>query len=462
MTDVHTILQINTRDRRGGAEQVAWNLFQAYQARGRTSWLAVGKKYSNDPNVWEMTNAPYATSRWTRSWLRLSEALSPLRSRNGWKGIAASQAQLYLIAQPAARRQRRQGYEDFTYPGTKQLLAQLPVRPDVVHCHNLHGDYFDLTALPWLSRQRPVLLHLHDTWLLSGHCAQPLDCTRWQRGCGACPYLTIYPALAKDNTAANWQRKQAIYAASRLYVVTVSQWLLDQVQQSMLPSARTRVIHNGIDLTVFKPGEQQAARRALGLPPTARIVLFSVHSAFADLTTLQNALSRVQGEALLFIGIGGQGAATRQWGQGQVIAPGYIRTPTEMANYYRAADLYLQITRADSFPTTVLEALACGTPVVATAIGGIPEQIRHRETGLLIPAQDDTALCTAIQELLQDNEQRTRMGMAAAGDSHRRFGLEHQIDQFLALYEEIAVDWHIAQANVRPTAPRKPQKTGKQ
>lgn len=450
MSAIQTILQINTRDQRGGAERVVWNLFRAYQARGRRSWLVVGKKYSRDPQVWEMANAPYATKRWSRTWLRLSEALSPLRSHREWRGIATLQAQLHLIAQPDARRQRQQGYEDFAYPGTKQLLTQLPAYPDLIHCHNLHGDYFDLTALPWLSQQRPVLLHLHDMWHFTGHCVQPIDCTRWQRGCGACPYLATYPAVAKDNTAANWQRKQAIYAASHLYVVTVSQWLLAQVQQSMLPSVRRYVIHNGIDLTVFKPGDREAARQALGLPPTARIILFSVYSTFADLTTLQNALSRIQGEELLFIGVGQQ-AAAGQWGQGQVMNPGYIRTPIEMADYYRAADLYLQVTQADSFPTTILEALACGTPVIATAIGGIPEQIRHGETGLLILAKDDTALSTAIQRLLQDSEQRARMGVAAALDAHQRFGLEHQVDQFLALYEEITADWQIAQASLRPT-----------
>jgi len=444
MKSVHSIVQINTRDQQGGAERVAWNLWRAYQARGRASWLVVGKKYSNDPQVWEMVNAPYAATPWARSCLRWSEALSPLRQR-GIKGVGVLQAQLRLIALPTARRQRRQGYEDFLYPGTKALLDLLPAMPDLIHCHNLHGDYFDLNALPWLSRQRPLLLHLHDAWLLSGHCAHAFDCTRWQRGCGGCPYLQTYPAIQRDQTAANWQRKAAIYGNSRLYLVTVSQWLMDQVQQSMLPGVLPRVIHNGIDLDTFKPGERLAARHALQLPPDAHIVLFTGHSAFKDTQTLHRALQRIRGERLLFVGLGvtraGPAFDSQLWGDGKVVAIPYIHSAAQMATYYQAADLYLHAATADSFPTTVMEAMACGTPVVATAVGGIPEQIQDGATGVLTPPQAPDALAYAIQNLLDDAAARRRIGQAAAAYGKQHFGLARQVDALLAYYEEIQLDW---------------------
>lgn len=439
MSQVRSIVQINTRDQRGGAERVAWNLLQAYQARRLESWLVVGKKYGHDPHVREIANAPYASTQWARTWLRWSEALSPLRQR-GVKGVGTVQERLRLLAQPAARRWRRQGYEDFAYPGTKALLDLLPTMPDLIHCHNLHGDYFDLAALPWLSRQRPVILHLHDAWLLSGHCAHALDCSRWQTGCGACPYLETYPAVQRDNTAANWQRKQAIYADSHLYLVTVSQWLMDQVERSMVQGVQRQVIHNGIDLRIFKPGDRLAARRALGLPPTAPIVLFSGHSAFKDMGTTQQALSGVQAEGLLLLGLG-QIKTTGTWGQGKLITPGYVQSAAQMATYYRAADLYLHAAEADSFPTAILEAMACGTPVVATAVGGIPEQIKDGETGMLTPPQAPHAMTGAVQTLLDDAELRRRMGQAAAAHVKQHFGLERQVDQCLAWYEEVHEDW---------------------
>ena len=96
------------------------------------------------------------------------------------------------------------------------MLDALPAPPDIIECHNLHGGYFDLRALPWLSRQAATVLVLHDAWLLSGHCAHSFDCDKWQTGCGACPDLSIEPALRRDGTAHNWTVKQGVYAQSRV------------------------------------------------------------------------------------------------------------------------------------------------------------------------------------------------------------------------------------------------------
>ncbi len=449
MTQFKTILQISTRDQRGGAERIANTLFQKYHARGHQSWLLVGKQYNRQANTWELRHAPAADNPWSRTLLKLIEALSPLR-QHGVRGVAAVQSHLRLLAQPTAWYNRRQGYEDFAFPGTWDLLQQLPAMPDIIHCHNLHGDYFDLRVLPWLSRQRPVILHLHDSWLLSGHCAQPLDCRRWQTGCGACPYLEIYPAIARDQSAANWQRKAAIYAQSRLYIVAVSQWLMDQVQQSMLAGMQQRVIHNGIDLQLFHPGDQQAARRALGLPPQARIILHTAAGTFKDSATMNAALAQLTGEELLFLCVGetlyvGESGRVERLGNGRSIKRRYVGDPAEMARYYRAADLYLHSAKADSFPTTILEAMACGTPVVATAVGGIPEQIRDGETGLLVPPQAPQAMAHALQTLLADRELRQCMGEAAAAHAKQRFGLARQVDALLTYYAEVLEDWQTNQ-----------------
>jgi len=186
------------------------------------------------------------------------------------------------------------------------------------------------------------------------------------------------------------------------------------------------------------------ARQALDLPPTASLVLFSGHSAFKDMNTTQQALSRVQAETLHLLGLG-QVNATGPWGQGQLIPPGYIQTPAQMAGYYRAADLYLHCATADSFPTAILEALACGMPVVATAVGGIPEQIVDGVTGRLTPPNAPHAMVGAIQTLLDDAALRRQMGQAAAVHVRQHFGLAQQVEQFLAWYEEVYEDWQISE-----------------
>ena len=449
-TDVRRILQISTRDRGGGAENCAWSLFERYRERGLESWLAVGEKFSRDPNVWEIPQARYAANPWARAWLGLGESLRPLRQR-GARGIGFLQTRLRWLAQPAAWGKQLQGWEDFDYPGTWHLLSALPELPDIIHCHNLHRNYFDLRALPQLSKTRPLILHLHDTWLLTGHCAYFFDCERWQTGCGNCPYLDTYPPIRRDKSAENWERKQQIYANSHLYIVTVSQWLMDKVERSILGGVQKRVIYNGIDLSLFKPASlrqaqaiaQKEARHTLKLPLDANIVLLIVHNPFKDYTTMEAALSQIKGspsKPLLFICLG-RGGREKMVGDGRIIYPGWVASPEKMAQYYRAADVYIHAALDETFGKTITEAGASGTPVVATAVGGIPEQIKEGRTGFLVPPEAPQAMANAIQTLLDDDELRARMGQAAAAHVKQHFGLERQVDQCLAWYDEILADW---------------------
>src|SRR5262249_34680042 len=172
-------------------------------------------------------------------------------------------------------------------------------RPEVLHCHNLHGNYFDLTVLPWLSSQMPVLLTAHDAWLTTGHCAHSLGCERWLNGCGQCPDLTIYPRIWRDGTATNWESKRKIYSNSRVWISAPSRWLIDRIETSMLRPAALgmRVIPNGIDLTLFKPENREAAREKLRLPIDADVLVFSAirrkTDAWRGYTTIQNALRQL-------------------------------------------------------------------------------------------------------------------------------------------------------------------------
>jgi glycosyltransferase involved in cell wall biosynthesis len=446
------IVQVSTADRAGGAESVAWQLFQAYRNGGHDCTLLVGCKRSQDPDVIELTH-DHLRSRWSQRCLaaaeRLGSALGPLR------GVRRLQAAIKLVAgQPRRWWDHRQGHEDFDFPGTWRIPVLLKTRPHVLHCHNLHGGglsdggYFDLAALPSLSRMFPLMLTLHDAWLLSGHCAHSFECERWKTGCGSCPDLTIYPPANRDATAYNWQRKQRIFARSRLYVATPSRWLMDKVEASMLKPAcvEQRVIPNGVDLTVFTGADRREARSRLGLPQDAHILLFAANGVkqnmWKDYHTMRAALARIadmmKERPVLFIALGDI-AKEETIGATRIQFVPHQEQPLSVARYYQAADVYVHAAKADTFPSSVIEAAACGVPVVATAVGGIPEQVLDGRTGFLVSAGDADAMAQRVVRLLERDGIRRLMAAEAQQAARERFDIRQQVRAYLDWYESILV-----------------------
>lgn len=426
------ILQVSTYDIAGGAEKIAWDLHTSYRALGHRSWLAVGVKRSRDRDVFSI---PKNTNRSSQIILSCFNRFHYSAYVSGKIETLTNLSRIY---------NRFTGHENFDHPGTWSLLDSAPKPLDILHCHNLHGGYFDLRALPSLSSRIPTVLTLHDAWLLSGHCAHSFDCERWKFGCGNCPDLSIGPAIRRDATAYNWRRKAEIYRKSRLYVVTPSQWLMDKVDRSMLmPGAvASKVVPNGVDLKVFHPADRTKAREELGLQQDTLILLFAAtdirQNIWKDYQTLQSALKEVSkiGMKVSCIALG-ETAPSERIGNATIQFIPYLEDPQKVARYYQAADLYIHPARAETFPTTILEALACGTPVVASAVGGIPEQVVEGRTGFLVPAGDAPAMAGRVLDLLADEDYRLRMGRQAAEDAARRFGRERMVKGYLAIYDEI-------------------------
>ena len=437
------IMQVNTSDDYGGAAKVARSLHASYRSREYPSWLVVGHKYTEQADVLQI---PPATCRmWRPFFARLGEkALSPLvgKVRGAWR----MKNLLSMVGNPSWSWANQRGYEDFNFPPTWRLGSLIEERPDIVHCHNLHGGYFDLRAFPWLSQQFPVVLTLHDAWMISGHCAHSFDCERWKTGCGDCPDLTIYPAIGRDRTAYNWRRKKQIYARCRFYLAAPSKWLIQKVEQSMLAPAlvEMKVIPNGVDLSVFSPGDRAAARAKLNIPKDVTVLLFTGNylkaNVWKDYATMRASVegvaARIGRGNVRFIALG-DSSDSEEAGRARVQFIPYQRDPVSVASYYQAADIYLHAARIDTFPNSVLEALAFGIPVVATAVGGIPEQIKEGRTGFLVPPGDVEAMTARLIQLLSNEGLRTQFGQQAAEDARERFDLRQQVDAYLNWYEDI-------------------------
>ena len=431
------VLQVNTRDRGGGAEGSAWNLFQGLARRGFDSWLAVGQKLSKNENVFELADKG-RLSAWVQA---LEDRRSGTRPQRGLL-FRKTRAGLRWMLEP--RRfvsQRLLGFEDFGFPATYSLLQLPPREPSIVHLHNLHGGYFDLRALPELSRRVPVILNLRDEWLLTGHCAYSMGCDRWRTGCGHCPDLQRYPAVRRDTTAFNWRRKRRIFRSSRLYVTAPSRWLLERARLAFPTAADIRLITNAIDLNTFRPGDRAAARATLGLDEETWVVVFSAHSAFKDFGCVHDALQRLHADVPIVALCLGRDGATERVGEVELRFLGYVREPGSVAACIQASDVFVHATLGEAFGKGAAEAMACGIPVVASEVGGLPEVVRDGVDGILVAPGDAGAMASALDRLRTDASLRMALGANAVKRANEQFSLDRQVTEFVSWYREVLQDW---------------------
>jgi glycosyltransferase involved in cell wall biosynthesis len=456
------ILQVSASDGGGGAHKIASALHGGFRTLGHTSAMAVGRRTTDDPDVHEIPLgisrprllANRLAGRVVRRLSRRVPALRPMR-----RAMTAAHPLAYFRAYEAGR-------EFFDYPGSRRIMDLPGFVPDIVHLHNLHHAYFDLRSLPTLGGRVPVALTLHDEWTYTGHCAYTMGIERWRTGCVSCPDLEIHPAIQRDATHDNWLAKKAIYEHSRLYVSAPSRWLLERARASILAAGAVdfRLIPNGIDRRVFRPADQAAARDLLGLPRDRLVLLFAANllgkNPFKDYETVAAAVEQVavalRDRHLLLVALGGEGEVTRL-GDAELRFVPYESEAERVAAYYQAADIYVHAANADTFPTTVLEALSVGRPVVATAVGGIPEQVRSLgaapgawagpaegrdiATGVLVAPHDVAGMAAATAAILTDDVLREALGRNAAQDASARFDLDAQLDATLAWYAEAIAEW---------------------
>jgi glycosyltransferase involved in cell wall biosynthesis len=222
----------------------------------------------------------------------------------------------------------------------------------------------------------------------------------------------------------------------------------------------SRVIPYGVDLDVFHPADMRVARANLGIPVDAKVVLFTANGVrrnrFKDFTTVRAAVARVserlKSNNVILIALG-EDSDDERIGSFEIRFIPYQMDPTIVAQYYQAADLYLHAAKADNFPNVILEALSCGTPVIATAVGGIPEQVKglshcgpatkwnhsspEEATGILIAPGYLEHMAFAAEWLLHDKILRSKLSDNAAHDARQRFDLKSEVKAYLNWYENI-------------------------
>lgn len=268
----------------------------------------------------------------------------------------------------------------YSTSATKRLIQKIrDYDPDIIHLHNIHGYYLNYKVLfQFLSQyNKPIVWTLHDCWAFTGHCAyfDYVHCDFWKAECHDCPQKDTYPtSWLLDRSRENFRLKKSLFTGIKnLTIVTPSHWLAGLVKQSFLKEYPVEVIHNGIDLNVFKPTPSDFRKKyhledkkiILGVasPWTPRKGL----KDFIELAGLVNEETRI-----VLVGLNDKQLKKLPE---NIIGIKRTNNPQELAGIYTAADVFFNPTYEDNYPTTNLEALACGTPVVTYNTGGSPESV---------------------------------------------------------------------------------------
>lgn len=288
---------------------------------------------------------------------------------------------------------------------THRLVEQIKaISPDIIHLHNLHGYYLNYEVLfRYLSSvDIPIVWTLHDCWSFTGHCSyfDYIGCERWKTECHDCPLVHSYPkSLFVDNSRDNYRRKKTAFTSVKnMTLVPVSEWLGGLVRDSFLGKYPVNVIHNGTDLTTFTPGCGLDLNARFGTAGKKYVLgvaaPWSQRKGLDDVAALAGKLDSEKYRIVLV------GLSPKQISELPAGIIGLERTQNvaELAGYYAGADVFINPTLEDNFPTTNIEALACGTPVVTYRTGGSPEAISP-ETGLVVEKGNVDELASAVETI---------------------------------------------------------------
>lgn len=410
----------------GGAGKAAYRLHKALQNAGVQSNMLVLNKRSNDPSV-----------------RVIPDDLGNAGTRNSLNGEQVWSMQVARWNALAARYPYRPtGLEMFTDAESDVVLAGVPdiEDADIVHFHWIAG-MADMAEVPkWLAG-KPVVWTLHDMNPFTGGCHYAGNCQRYQTACGRCPQLG-----SQEHADLSYQAfglKASTYSELAVTAVAPSQWLAGCVRSSaLMERVPVHVIPNSVPTDVFKPYGQLTARRELGLPENKRVVLFgadSITNSRKGLRRLLGAVDVMDGAAsakdLVLAHFGCMGGEVSFPEKLMVYSFGTINAEDRLAKLYSAADVVVVPSLEDNLPNIALEALACGTPVVAFPCGGLTDIIVPAETGFLAMDETPEALANALGQALA---QGSTMRDACRRVAMTRYAPPVQAKAYLDLYKGLA------------------------
>ena len=410
-------LAISTYDTRGGAARSSFRLFKALEKVGFLSEMLVQYKDSIEPFIF----APKTYYQRFLGKLRTRLDLLPLKK-----------------------------YKNFI--NTPWSIGWLPhyiskeisnINPDIVHLNWIGQGFLPINELPKL--RCPIIWTFHDMWAFTGGCQYAFECKRYKESCGKCPQLDS----SKENDISRklWTKKNKYWKNLNLTIVSPSRWLANCARESSLfGNTRIEVIPYVIDTEIFKPIDKKVARDILNIPVNKKVILFGGLSATSDerkgFQFLIPALRKLELknnfdkdiEILVFGALKPKNDIGVKFNTKYL---GFIHDDITLSIIYSAADVFVMPSIQDNFPNTVLESLACGTPVVGFGIGGNPDMVEHKKNGYLVKPFDIGDLADGIKWILSDNKLAENLSVNARLKAENTYSVNEITSKYLNLFNEL-------------------------
>lgn len=357
------ILQINVTYNNGSTGKIVYDLNSELKKRNNPSYAAYGFYSTTEPNTYKIIKGNSVNN------VRFNLGLTML---TGYHGI-------------------------FHKRETQKLIQWIDtIKPDVIHLHNIHGNFVNIEILFNYLKERnyPIIWTLHDCWSFTGHCAyfEQIHCSKWKKGCNHCKNISTYPkSMIFDHSESQWKVKKDLFSGiENMFIITPSKWLANYVKESFLNTYSIKTIHNGIDLEKFKPVYSDFKKnRSI----ENKIMILGIANSWdtrKGLDTFIN-LARLLPSKFIIVLVGLNSRQLKEV-PNNIIKIGRTNNIQELVEIYTAADVFINPTLEDNYPTVNLEAQACGTPVITYDTGGCKETLIQNKNNNLIEKGNEKQL----------------------------------------------------------------------
>lgn len=321
---------------------------------------------------------------------------------------------------------------------TRKLVKWIDeISPDVVHFHNLHSNYIHLNMLcDYLAKKEiPIVITMHDCWYFTGKCSHyaAVKCDKWQTTCGKCPLnKSEQPSLFLDSTAKVLQDKtKRLLKLKNLTLVGCSEWIANEARKSKLQAANIQVVYNGVDTSIFTPHDSEV-RKELRIENNFVILGMADKWYAKQNREIVEKLISSQDETTKIVIVGCKDEQKAYFAKFKDVIPlGYIENRNQLADIYAAADVFVNLTRADTLPTVNMESICCGTPVITFDCCGSPELVAD-DCGYIVREGDCDALLSKIEEV-----RRSALSFDVM-EQQKRFDKNECYKKYLDIYKSVS------------------------